>query len=120
VTTWHDRLNAQGTPPDPRMSLANERTFLAWIRTSLAMIAGGVGLEAFAGDTIPSETRIPLTIVMLLLGAVLSVGSFMRWHHAELALRRGDPFPTTRLAPLIAGGVAVVSLALVVVVAVRR
>ena len=37
-----------GTEPDPRFTLANERTFLAWIRTALALIAGGVALEALA------------------------------------------------------------------------
>lgn len=41
---WTDRLLAEGDDPDPRFSMANERTFLAWIRTALALIAGGIGL----------------------------------------------------------------------------
>jgi putative membrane protein len=41
-----DRSYAPGisssSDPDYRFSLANERTFLAWIRTALALVAGGV------------------------------------------------------------------------------
>lgn len=46
----------QGEEPDARFSLANERTFLAWIRTSLALIAGGVALEAF-------DLPLPLSLI---------------------------------------------------------
>jgi putative membrane protein len=35
----------EGTEPDYRFTLANERTFLAWIRTALALLAGGVLLH---------------------------------------------------------------------------
>ena len=43
---WAQRLRSTGSEPDPRITFANERTFLAWIRTSLALIAAGVALEA--------------------------------------------------------------------------
>ena len=32
----------QGTEPDPRFSLANERTFLAWFRTGITLLALGI------------------------------------------------------------------------------
>ena len=44
------RLLGEGNEPDVRFSLANERTFLAWIRTALALLAGGIAVEAFTGD----------------------------------------------------------------------
>ena len=41
---WQHRLLAGGDEPDPRFTLANERTFLAWVRTALALLAGMVAL----------------------------------------------------------------------------
>lgn len=53
--SWLARtLLPEGEEPDPRFTLANERTFLAWIRTSLAFLAGGVALEAFRSPSVPS------------------------------------------------------------------
>ena len=43
---WSRRLLGQGEAPDPRFTLANERTFLAWIRTALALL-GGAGPRVF-------------------------------------------------------------------------
>ena len=44
---WVEGPGPEGEEPDPRFTLANERTFLAWIRTALALVASGIGLEAF-------------------------------------------------------------------------
>ena len=116
VTRWRTRLIAEGTTPDPRMSLANERTFLAWVRTSLAMIAGGISLDAFVDETIPAGVRVTLSVLLLALGAALAIGSFQRWLAAERALRRGDELPVTGLAPLVAGGLTVVAVVLILAV----
>ncbi|GAB14727.1 hypothetical protein ARGLB_075_00090 [Arthrobacter globiformis NBRC 12137] len=51
------RILGGGNEPDPRFTLANERTFLAWIRTSLALLAGGVAVEAFMADLFGPERR---------------------------------------------------------------
>src|SRR4051812_6690470 len=101
------------------MSLANERTFLAWVRTSLAMIAGGISLDAFVDETIPSGVRVTLSVLLLALGAALAIGSFQRWIAAERALRRGEELPVTGLAPLLAGGLAVVAVVLILAVLLR-
>ena len=104
MTRWRTRLIAEGVTPDPRMSLANERTFLAWLRTALAMIAGGISLDAFVDETIPAGVRVTLSVLLLALGAALAIGSFQRWLAAERALRRGDELPVTVLAPLLSAG----------------
>ena len=97
---WAERLRSEGTEPDPRFTLANERTFLAWIRTALALVAGGIGL--------------------VLLGSAVSGSAFTRWARAERAMRLGEPLPVPRLAPLIAVGVAVMALVTVVLLVVAR
>lgn len=110
---------SEGESPDPRLTMANERTFLAWIRTSLAMIAGGVGVEAFVGDAIPAWLRVSVSCVLLVIGIALALGSFLRWRSAEAAMRRGDDLTITALAPFVSVGVAVVALALLVAVLLR-
>ncbi|MGI9155374.1 MAG: YidH family protein [Marmoricola sp.] len=118
--SWRERLMAEGEAPDPRLSLANERTFLAWTRTALAMIAGGVGIEAFAGDAIPAWVRILVACALLAIGAILAAGSFLRWRNVEMAMRRGDALTVSVLAPFVAAGVAVVALGLMVAVLLRQ
>ena len=44
--SWPRWVYDEGTDPDPRFTLANERTFLAWIRTSIAFMAAGVAIDA--------------------------------------------------------------------------
>ena len=61
---WPGRVFDVGDEPDPRFSLANERTFLAWIRTSLALIAAGVAVAAFVHD-IPVALRRTVAVVLI-------------------------------------------------------
>jgi uncharacterized membrane protein YidH (DUF202 family) len=68
---WH------GTRPDPRFSLANERTFLAWIRTSLALLAGGVALEALKVP-IQHGFRFAAAALFVLLGLLAAVRALGR------------------------------------------
>jgi putative membrane protein len=116
---WAERLRSTGSEPDPRFSFANERTFLAWIRTALALVAAGVAIEAF-GDQVGSRgLRRGLAVGLILVGAVLAATAFSRWYRAERALRREDPLPLPGLAPLLAYGVAGAALVALVIVLVR-
>lgn len=103
---WRPRFLADGHEPDPRFTLANERTFLAWIRTSLGLIAGAVALEAFAGERIPSQVRTPVACVLLVLAALTAVACFHRWMRLERAMRHSRPLPVPGVSVLLVVGIA--------------
>ena len=105
-----------GTDPDPRFTLANERTFLAWIRTSLAMVAGGIAVEAFTTGLLGPELRKTVAVLLLLLGLVTGGGSFFRWLNVERAMRHQTPLPAPLLAPILAAGGSLVAAVLIVFV----
>jgi putative membrane protein len=98
-----ERLLPGGTEPDPRFTLANERTFLAWIRTSLALLAGGIALEAFTADLFLEPVRKGLAVLLLLLGMMLSAGAAVRWIRVERSMRNKTPLPLPLIVPLLAG-----------------
>lgn len=113
------RVLGGGREPDPRFTLANERTFLAWIRTSLAFLAGGIALEAFAGQLIPGAVRTSLAIGLLVLALLVAATATVRWLRVERAMRRDRPLPLPVLAPLLALGAAVGAGALIGVLVLR-
>lgn len=98
-----------GEEPDPRFSLANERTFLAWIRTALALIAGGVALEAL-GLPLHPVLRLAAAMILLLLGLTVPVASWISWAAVEKAIRRGAPLPSTYVGVTVAVGVSLVAV----------
>ncbi|MGO4956513.1 YidH family protein [Luteococcus sp. Sow4_B9] len=90
------RVYQQGDDPDPRFSLANERTFLAWIRTSLALIAGGTALAMMADKT---STPVRWAAILLMLAGILGpIQAWLSWSRTELAMRLGRPLPSSPLA----------------------
>jgi len=96
-----------GDEPDPRFTLANERTYLAWIRTSLALIAGGVALEALALPLDPS-LRLGASILLLVLGLLVPALAWWDWGRTERAMRAAAPLPASLLTAPLAVGVTVV------------
>ncbi|GAA4885936.1 YidH family protein [Saccharopolyspora cebuensis] len=109
---WPRRLYESGEEPDARFTLANERTFLAWIRTALALMAAGVGVEALnAVSPAPEPLRTALAVLLLLGGVLCAATAFTRWMNTERALRRGGPLPAPRLAPVLGYGLGVIGLA---------
>ncbi|WP_051130803.1 YidH family protein [Nesterenkonia alba] len=106
----------EGEDPDPRFTLANERTFLSWIRTALALLAGGIAVEAFTQQIFPPAVRLALAVALLLLGIALSVGAFFRWVNVERSLRRRKPLPVPLIAPVVSAAVAAASGGLLAVI----
>ena len=99
----------------PRYSLANERTFLAWIRTSLALLAGSAGLVAIA---LPRHTFAErgLAVLLALAAAASACIAWDRWQKVEAAIRDGRPAPPPRVHAILAVVVGVVSMAVIVLV----
>lgn len=112
------RRFAEGRDPDPRFTLANERTFLAWIRTALGMVAAAVGFEAF-GPAVPEPVHQLLVIGLLAAAVVTALGCFARWVGVEAAMRLGRSLPVPALAPLMSGVVVGAAGTLIVVFGVR-
>lgn len=98
-----------GTEPDARFSMANERTALAWIRTSLGLIAGGTALEAL---NLPMEPnlRLAAAVVLLVAGSAVPVLTAAEWARTERALREGSPLPGTATGLLLVATVTVVGV----------
>lgn len=109
-------LREVGSDPDYRFTLANERTFLAWLRTGLALLAGGVALVGLVPDLGPRPVRTAVVAVLLALATVVTVGAYFRWDRAERALREGRALPVGLLPRLVVSGLAIVVAGVVLLV----
>lgn len=105
-----------GDEPDPRFSMANERTALAWVRTALAVVAGGVGLTSIARLADLPRALDVVAALMCVGGGWLAVSSVLGWRRREVALRTGRPLPAPVALPWVAAAVVVGGLALAVLV----
>jgi putative membrane protein len=93
-----------GSDPDPRFSLANERTYLAWIRTTLALLAAGVALEAL--EVPPSAGfRLASALTFVVLAVLAALQAWIGWARTERALREARSLPAPSLGVVITGGV---------------
>ncbi|WP_030778866.1 YidH family protein [Streptomyces sp. NRRL S-920] len=110
-----ERIREEGDTPDYRFSLANERTFLAWLRTALALIGGGFAVDQFLPD-LRWGWRIGLALALLAAGVLCSLRAVNHWVRCERAMRRGEDLPAGRFPTVLSLVVAVVALAMVVVV----
>ena len=99
---------------DYRFLLANERTFLAWMRTSLALVAGGVALDQFVRVERAEATVVAVAIAAILAGALVAVVGTIRWARTDTAMRTARPLP--RSSTLVVIGVLFAALAIVVAV----
>ena len=121
--SWSNRLalllpgavanDTGGTEPDPRFTFANERTFLAWSRTALALVVAGLAIV----QLLPPFPGVPfgrhlLGVPLIALGAVLAVVAYTEWVRNQHALRRGEPLPQSIMPWILAAtitGMAVIS-----------
>ena len=105
----------EGQDPDYRFTLANERTFLAWIRTALALLAGGVLLHQFATGLEPRVALVVIAVGLGVVSTVLSVIAYTRWRANEIAMRHGRPLPYGWALPVLAATSLVTAAVLTVV-----
>ena len=112
-----------GTEPDPRFTFANERTFLAWSRTALALVVAGLGVV----QLLPPFPGVPwgrhaLGVPLIVFGAVVAVVAYGEWVKNQRALRRGQPLPRSvmpRLLTVVITVLAVIAAGVVLVSALR-
>jgi putative membrane protein len=104
--------------PDPRFLLANERTFLAWNRTGLALVGGGLAAgQLLDFDSALAELAVSLPPIAL--GAALALMSYRRWAANDRALRRGEPLPAADASRVLPLGILILALVIAVVVIVH-
>jgi putative membrane protein len=115
LRSWFDPTESQqpGDRPDYRFSLANERTFLAWLRTGLALVGGGLAVAQFLSGGVARDL---LATALLGLGGVVAVRAVDHWARCERAIRRGVDLPPSRFPAVLALLIAFGAGALVAVV----
>jgi putative membrane protein len=120
VRSWTERVfgpdpTTVGEDPDPRVSLANERTFLAWIRTSLALISIGLAVTQLLPPFDEPGGRKAIGIPLIVLGIVVALGALREWMGNERAVRLGRGLRPPRLAHLVTIVIAAVGVCAVIV-----
>lgn len=110
---WPAWVYEQGAEPDYRFSFANERTFLAWIRTALALLAAGVAVDAFPLD-LPAGAQKALAALLTFCGIGSAVIGWVQWARSERAIRRGEALPSNVWSPILGLVLSVVGVIVVV------
>ena len=105
-----DDEEAAEQEPDVRFSFANERTFLAWNRTALALIATGIAATQLLPNFHVAGGRTILGLPLVVLGALVAAASFWHWRSNEKAMRRGERLPRSPMPFILAVGVVAVGV----------
>ncbi|VTU35266.1 YidH family protein [Variovorax sp. RA8] len=101
-----------GEEPDYRFTLANERTFLARIRTTLAVLAAGVLLDQFSTKLHPHLVVALVAGALCVLAAMLSTMAYQRWRHNEISMRHKSPLPHSSILAWLTGTILATCTAL--------
>ena len=106
-----------GTEPDPRFTFANERTFLAWSRTALALVVAGLGIV----QLLPPFPGVPwgrhlLGVPLMVFGAIVAVTAYREWTRSQWAMRHGQPLPRSIMPTIMAVIIALMAVTSAVVV----
>ena len=115
---WPGWVYDEGDEPDPRFSFANERTFLAWIRTALGLLATGVALQALPVDIEPTPRKW-LAALFIVLALFTGAVGWSRWARSERAMRQNEQLPGSAMTAVLVGGIAVAGLILLFLIGLR-
>jgi putative membrane protein len=108
---WPSSVYDRGHEPDPRFSLANERTFLAWVRTALALVAGAAAVDALPLP-LPEAVQNLLAALLALAGLLTAAAAWRGWARTERAMREGRSLPSNPAMVIVLAAVAVAALVL--------
>lgn len=114
--SWLD----EGEQPDYRFSLANERTFLAWIRTSLALLAAAVAVVQLVPTFHSTGVRATLGIALAITGLISAAFAYARWSGNEQAMRHSRPLPYTGLLLLVNILLGLIGIAVLILIIAGR
>ncbi|MGW0246269.1 YidH family protein [Nocardia goodfellowii] len=92
---------------DYRFTLAAERTFLAWIRTALTLLAGGVAAHELIGNFGIPVVRTAMATATIGLAAIVAAGALLRWRAIDSAIRRDASLPASTLMPVLAVAITI-------------
>lgn len=109
-------MSVEGKEPDPRFTLANERTFLMWLSTSLALSAAGVAVAAVTTSGFLPWLRTLLAVVLVVLAGVAAGMAYPRYRTIQRALRHEAPLPPPALAATFGYGVAAVAVLILIMI----
>lgn len=101
---------SDGDEPDPRWSLANERTLLAYGRTALAFIVAGLAVAGSRGFADTSSLFASLGIPFIAVGGVVGWTGRRRFLAAQAAMRTGAPLGAPRVAALLPALLAMIAV----------
>lgn len=110
---WPASVFDHGTDPDPRFSLANERTYLAWIRTGLALLAGAAALDAL-DLPLPDTVQYLLAATVAVAGLLVAFAAWRGWVRTERAMRENTALPPNPAMLIVLGAVALTGAVLAV------
>jgi putative membrane protein len=107
------RAEPVAAEPDYRFTLANERTFLAWQRTALGLLAAAVAVVQLVPELAVPGARHLLGGILGLLAMMTAAAGLHRWTQVDHAVRRGLPLPRHRTPVYLSLGLVGLGLAVV-------
>jgi putative membrane protein len=118
IRRWFDphEVREVGATPDYRFSLANERTFLAWIRTGLALLGGGLAIAGFLPPLHVPHLREALALTLIAIGGFIALRAIDHWSRCERAMRLGQPLPASHFPAVLAIAVGLGAILLLIAI----
>ncbi|WCE30470.1 YidH family protein [Vibrio sp. SCSIO 43137] len=107
---------SHGVAPDYRFSLANERTYLAWIRTAIALLAGAIAIDQLTPDLADPLIRKVLSTSLCSFSGILALFAYRRWATNEQAMRHNNELPYTDFLKIISAIVIVLTVTIILTI----